>query len=733
MSTVDVEALRSSLNIVDVVGRYVPLTKDGAEFRGVCPFHDDHDPSLTVHPGKQLWACFACGQHEQYGADVFGFVRSYENCTFPEVIERLRNGAGGNGSAPPERKALKKPSPRKTFPHPTGEIPDMTHRDYGAPAQKWMICTADGTPYFYEARYLVEGEKQTRFWTWGQSGEDPPRWECRHPSNPRPFYGVEYLEKHPRAQVMIHEAPKKAEAGRALFPAQIHLGIVGGANQAGHMDVSVLAGRSCILLPDNDEAGTQAMTQLAGRLWAAGAKSVKGINPDTQPDGNPSPEGWDIADTVDWTADVAVRWAKTRKFDYQQPSKTAQEPPQRAQGDPAHASHETPDKPPIAKPHPRRSNGSAGPTQVAETKEEAKKAILGGMNYRRVSEVAIKPLRWLWPGRIPLGKVSLIVGDPGLGKSQICASLTSVLTNGGQWPVSRERCEPGSVLLLSAEDDVEDTIRPRLEAAGADVEKVTVLRSVLDHTDEGAPIERGFSLGTDLARMSVLVDELKDCRLVVIDPVSAYLGQTDSHKNAEVRGLLAPLSQFASDRRLAVILVSHLTKSQSTNALQRVQGSIAFAAMARAVWGVAKDQEDGARRLFVPLKNNLAQDTSGLAYSIESVQLEGREGDEDQILTSRVMWEAQEVSASADEVFGSYLSHEERGTVEEAKEFLRETLADGPARSTDIQRSSAAAGHSRTALFKAKKLLRVTARREGGLGKLGIWYWSLPDERIIRE
>src|SRR5439155_18059309 len=137
-----------------------------------------------------------------------------------------------------------------------------------------------------------------------------------------------------------------------------------------------------------------------------------------------------------------------------------------------------------------------------------------------------------------------------------------------------------------------------------------------------------------------------DVRLVVIDPVSAYLGDTDSHKNAEVRGMLAPLTTLAGSHSAAIILVSHLTKSQSANALMRVQGSIAFAALCRAVWGVTADKDNRQRRLFMPLKNNLGQDKTGLAYAIESATLAVPDESGEPIPTSKVMWEAELVETS---------------------------------------------------------------------------------------
>jgi archaellum biogenesis ATPase FlaH len=727
----EVDALRRSHDIVDFIGRYVELKKNGSELRGLCPFHADKKPSLTVVPGKQLWACFSCLAHEEHGADIFGFIRSYENCTFPEAIAKLKANGSLPDAKPIARPTPKKPPARTLLVPPAGDLPDMARADLGgAPAKVWTIKTPDGLPWLYEARYMLDGKKETRYYTFGRySEDDPPRWECKHPAAPKPFYGLEQLAARPAAQVMIHEAPKKAEAGAGLFPKLVHLGMLGGVYAPAHMDLTPLKGRRCVLMPDNDEPGRQAMRRLAPLLLAAGVTEIKGIDPYTQPDGSASPEGWDIADTDEnWTPSVARAWAKERTVVFQ--NETSQDAPDRTQGGSPTPPAGSTDKPAIAKPTHKPGNGAAGPALTPkEVDAQSRKQVLDGLIYTCIADVRPEAVKWLWPGRIPLGELTMIVGDPGLGKSQICASLASVVTNGGQWPVTRERADVGSVLILSAEDNVKHTIRPRLDAAGADVKRCHTLQAVRRTSEDGTSFEGSFNLVEDLAKLSVLMDHLGDVRMVIIDPVSAYLGETDSHKNAEVRGMLAPLTTLAGSHRAAVILVSHLTKSQSTSALMRVQGSIAFAALCRAVWGVAADKDNHQRRLFMPLKNNLGQDKSGLAYSIESHQLEG--GDEP-IQTSRIMWEAELVDMQADEAFGGALNYEERDEMRGAKEFLTEALADGRVRASDVQNAAKQAGHSPTTLGRAKRAMKIISEREG-FGPKATYYWRLQPEKRERD
>lgn len=283
----------------------------------------------------------------------------------------------------------------------------------------------------------------------------------------------------------------------------------------------------------------------------------------------------------------------------------------------------------------------------------------------------------------------------------------------GKW-VDGSSCPKGSVVLVSGEDDPGDTLRPRLDAAGADVTKVHYLRAVYDM--EG---ERGFTLA-DVPALKGLLTRLKDCRLIVIDPVSAYLAGTDSHKNADVRALLAPLSQMAGEHRVAIVCVSHLNKGQGET-IGRVTGSLAFVAAARAAYVVARCKEDPKRRLLLPIKNNLGADVAGASYRIGETVVDGLGG------VPYVTWDLEPVTTSADEALAPAISSE--STVADASEFLREMLKSGPVKVNELKAEANSAGLSWRTLERAKAELDVIAERvsEGNAGK-GAWVWKLDDE-----
>lgn len=238
---------------------------------------------------------------------------------------------------------------------------------------------------------------------------------------------------------------------------------------------------------------------------------------------------------------------------------------------------------------------------------------------RRIDSIKTQPLQPLWPRVLWLGKPTLLVGDPGLGKSLITADITARVTTGKDWPCqTRSVADPANVVLLSAEDDVADTIRPRLETAGADLTRIFTLDGIRDDKS-GSPGRVGWvSLGKHLPIIAKTIRQHK-ARLLVVDPISAYLGTVDSHRNSEVRAILAELGQLATDIGCAVLCVSHLNKGgEGSNAVYRVSGSLGFVAAARSVYAIAKDPDDPAHRLMLPIKVNLAGDMHGLGYRIDA-------------------------------------------------------------------------------------------------------------------
>jgi len=335
----------------------------------------------------------------------------------------------------------------------------------------------------------------------------------------------------------------------------------------------------------------------------------------------------------------------------------------------------------------------------------------------RLSDITPKAVHWLWSQRFARSKVSLIAGDPGLGKSQLAASLAAIVTTGSRWPVDRTRCETGNVILLSAEDDPADTIVPRLQAAGADLTRVETVEAIREFHDDGER-QRPINLIDDLDALEDKAHVMGDCALVIIDPISAFLGagRVDSHNNTDVRGVMQGLQRFAERTGAAVICVSHLSKGKHSDVQQAVMGSVAFVAGPRAAFVICRDDPDSDRRLFLPIKNNIGNDKTGLAFRIESAQIE------DGISTSRVVWEAEHVTQSANEIYAE-ASGGDRTATDEAVEFLEQLLADGPVPAKEAKRQATEAGLTERPLRTARQRLGIKPRKRGFDGA---WEWALP-------
>jgi putative DNA primase/helicase len=314
-------------------------------------------------------------------------------------------------------------------------------------------------------------------------------------------------------------------------------------------------------------------------------------------------------------------------------------------------------------------------------------------------------VRWLWPGRIPRGKLTLIIGDPDRGKSCVTLDGAARVSTGKPWPDGTP-APSGAAVLLTAEDGLADTVRPRLDAMGGDPSRVHILTAI-----RTGDRERGIDLSLDLPHLEAALTET-GAILVVIDPVSAYLGKTDSWRDADVRTVLAPLAALAEETGVAVVGIMHLTKDRQRQALYRAQGNISFVAAARAVFAVAEDRENPERRLLLPVKLNIARKPPGLAFRLVEAGT-----------AVRVDWEPGPVDVDVEDALAEPEPTAERSKRDEATDFLREVLADGPVAATEVKRQARATGIAGRTLSRAKRELGVKSEKTGFRED---WTWSLP-------
>lgn len=355
-----------------------------------------------------------------------------------------------------------------------------------------------------------------------------------------------------------------------------------------------------------------------------------------------------------------------------------------------------------------------------EQQEAAELAII------RAANVKPERVRWLWPGRIPAGKVTMLDGDPGLGKSTITLDLTARLTTASPLPDGHRPAKPVGVLLLSAEDGVADTIVPRLKVAGANLELVTIVDHV---TDEGGP--RPVELPADLDRIGKYAaallygddddEEWFTPGLLIVDPVMAYLGgEVNAHRDQDVRRVLHRLKLMAETTGMAVVAVRHLNKMTGSSALYRGGGSIGIIGAARAGLLVGVDPDDEARCILAVSKSNLAAKPPSLAYRVVGEELYD---------TARVVWDGTS-EHGAEDLLGRPL---ERPSPEQdrAEEFLADQLDGGPRRADDLRDLADARGLAWRTVQRAMEALQVEVERRPEPGKRGRGpsWWSLPNRR----
>jgi putative DNA primase/helicase len=332
----------------------------------------------------------------------------------------------------------------------------------------------------------------------------------------------------------------------------------------------------------------------------------------------------------------------------------------------------------------------------------------------RGDSITPEPITWLWEGWLATGKLHVLAGAPGTGKSTIAFALAAALTAGRWWPDGK-RASVGSVLIWSGEDDPADTIMPRMLAAGADPARVFIVTATVD-----AGENRPFDPARDMEALRQQAARIGDIRLLIADPiVSAVAG--DSHKNTEVRRALQPLVDLGAMLGCAVLGISHFSKgSAGRDPTERVTGSIAFAALARIVLATAKGEGDGPR-ILARAKSNIGPDGGGMTYTIGLIDVPGFPG----VTASRIEWR-EPVEGSARELLGTAEEVADADDSEDVVEWLRELLAGGVTPAKAVQADARECGFTAKQLRRAKEALGVVARKGAGEGPTAPWYWSLP-------
>jgi putative DNA primase/helicase len=340
------------------------------------------------------------------------------------------------------------------------------------------------------------------------------------------------------------------------------------------------------------------------------------------------------------------------------------------------------------------------------------------------SDIQPEPVEWFWEGWLAAGKVHILGGAPGTGKTTISMGLAATVTTGGRWPDS-SRCPVGNVVIWSGEDAPEDVLIPRLIESGADVKRVFFVGDVRENCET-----RSFDPSRDTAVLLHKIAQVGNVRLLIVDPiVSAVAG--DSHKNAEVRRSLQPLADLATSMRCALLGITHFSKGTGgRDPVERLTGSLAFGALARVVMVAAKHQEQGedgkAVRVFLRAKSNIGPDDGGFEYDLHQTEMDGHPG----IIASTVLWgkaiegSAREILATAETV----PQNDEVGTVDTVEIWLSQIITEegGNMDRRDVMRAAEAMGYKQRTVHRARERLGVLVKQTG-FGKDKRSLWTLPN------
>ena len=319
---------------------------------------------------------------------------------------------------------------------------------------------------------------------------------------------------------------------------------------------------------------------------------------------------------------------------------------------------------------------------------------------------------YLWAPRIPFGKITLLAGVPGAGKTFLAAFIAATMSGDFSWPdAPTVNIDAADVLMLLAEDDPADMTVPRLIANNANLARIHFLTGIKRRNETtGEDVEGLLDLSRDIEQVREVLTGNRNIKLLIIDPINSYFpSRKDNNSDVDVREILLPLAKLAEELGVAVLIISHTNKSASTSAITRVMGSTAFVGVSRVAWLLSEDPEDHDRKLLTPIKCNISRRPTALAFRIaDDMQLD---------------WENEQINMTADEALAATGAPERKS--DRAVDWLRDYLAAGPRPAKQTEADAGSAGFGEWPIKAAKKTLFVVADRLG-FGSAGQWFWALP-------
>jgi hypothetical protein len=594
------------------------------------------------------------------GDDGRVLLRCHAGCDTSAIVAAL--GLGLADLFPPRDDATKRKHGGQSFASASEAIATL-ERQLGTKSATWTYHDTVGDPVGVVVRWETPSGKAIR--PVARVGDN---WRIGAMSEPRPLYRLAEVSNAQR--VIVTEGEKCADAACTLgFVATTS---AGGSQAANKTDWRPLAGKDVIILPDNDEPGRRYAETVAGilaKLTPATFVRVVALPR--------LPVGGDIVDWIDGHGDAAEPDGMREEIEALARAVQLWRP---------------------------KSN----PTET-------------GIRYEPdivcLADVEPQTVPWLWPGRIPLGRITLLVGRPGAGKSFVTLDLAARISRASHWPdIGFDSAPLGDTLLICAEDHPNDTLRPRLDAVGADCRRVHLLQAAKIIEADGKERSVAFDL-SNVELIREALTRLPECKLIILDPIGSYLGgRVDAHRDNEVRSVLTPLAALAAERGVAVVLVCHTRKALSSFADDMALGSRAFVGLARSVLHLTADENDRNRKLLLPGKCNLSASPPGLAFRIGGAP-------------PRIEWEPEPLEGfHADDAMTPSEKEHTRGpaptTRDAATDWLADLLQNGPVAVEEIKKQAKDAGLAWRTIRRANEVLGIVPRKRTFAGG---WEWALPE------
>ena len=660
-----------------------------------CPCCGGTDRFRLVDADAGAVLCNQCFSKDN--GDFIAAVQWAKDLSFPDALAEIADYLGIDGATPTKRHA----------PAVIKEIPYIYTDESGNDAYKVTrreLADVDPATGKRKKAGFIQCHKTPTGWAAGLGTDADGK---KRSFIPFP-YRLDRLQRETVKTVLFVEGEKCADAAQTVLDVAglkeyAATTVAGGSNNWKHLDelARYFAGLAVILLPDNDAPGRKALVAGRDALDAGREENdLQGVEYcffDTLPDGSDAPEKYDIADYID-------------------AERLTGKPDQTIGADVIAFIDQ----------HKRDEWTDITPERNATPPKQSQKRKLTPI-LTPLSEIKTEKIDWLWRDRFQQGALSVINGKPGSGKTFMTCYMAAKITHGASWDDGRG-CSKGSVLFFPGEENVSQVLKPRLEAAGADISLINILGGVKDENDElSVTLENDFH---DCIRQAI-TDTAKTTgypvQMVVIDPLGDYWGAIKENSNAEVRAAFRGLRSIAEDTGAAFIIVHHTGKADRMNAIDAGLGSTAINSTARSVWTVTRTKAEPDTAYFTWTKGNSTINRNGLTYSIEDNHAVMKDTEYDQTTDGL----NSDIAKQEAQRLRNERSTKNPQKMSEAEIFLMNLLADGPRPVGDrskpedgtVYAECRDAGFGRSVIQNASKKIEVVSYKSTENGR---YYWTLP-------